>query len=70
VSNDAKAPGVTCKDFIELLADYLDAAYLRTYRRTSAAAGEVQRAHAPRDMPDEMKARLRAFLLARLARPR
>ena len=82
---------MTCKEFIDLLADYLDTAlgpealgeleahlrdcppcqaYLRTYRRTSALAGDVQRADASADMPDEMKARLRAFLLAQLTRPR
>lgn len=82
---------MTCKDFVDLLADYLDTtlgpevvaeldahledcpacrAYLRTYRRTSALVRDVQRAEAPPDMPDDVKARLRAFLRARLARPR
>jgi anti-sigma factor RsiW len=74
---------MTCRDAIELLADYLDRtlplavldelerhlagcepcrAYLATYRKTRALG-----AHAARiEMPDEMKARLRQFLLARL----
>jgi anti-sigma factor RsiW len=39
-------------------------AYLRTYRATKAMAAEA--AHAP--MPEELKARLREFLLERLRR--
>jgi len=74
---------MTCRDAIELLADYLEAelppetgdrlashlagcqpcqAYLNTYRRTrdvTCAAGRL-------DMPEEMRARLRGFLLERL----
>jgi anti-sigma factor RsiW len=41
-------------------------AYLRTYRRTREIAAAAQRAEAPPAMPPEMKARLRAFLLAQL----
>jgi anti-sigma factor RsiW len=74
---------MSCRDAIELLADYLERtlapavldelerhligcepcrAYLATYRKTRALG-----AHAARvEMPDEMKARLRQFLLARL----
>jgi anti-sigma factor RsiW len=37
-------------------------AYLATYRRTRALGAEAARL----EMPDEMKARLREFLLARL----
>ncbi|PYM60742.1 MAG: hypothetical protein DMD79_15240 [Candidatus Rokuibacteriota bacterium] len=39
-------------------------AYLNTYKKTRELTGEVSRV----PMPDEMKARLRAFLLERLAR--
>lgn len=39
-------------------------AYLNTYEKTRELTGEVSRV----PMPDEMKARLRAFLLERLAR--
>ena len=39
-------------------------AYLDTYKKTRELTGEVSRV----PMPDEMKARLRAFLLERLAR--
>lgn len=38
-------------------------AYLNTYRRTRDLAADVNRV----DMPEEMKTRLRAFLLARLS---
>ena len=78
---------MTCKDVIELLADYLEMtvtpetlasleehlagcapcqAYLRTYRRTRELAAASERAALPPGMPTEMKAHLRAFLLARL----
>jgi hypothetical protein len=40
-------------------------AYLNTYQRTREIAGEVLRA----PMPEEMKDRLRLFLLERLGRP-
>ena len=41
-------------------------AYLRTYRRTREVAAASERATLPPAMPAEMKARLRAFLLAEL----
>jgi anti-sigma factor RsiW len=41
-------------------------AYLRTYRRTRDIAAAAQRAEAAAPMPAEMKAHLRAFLLAQL----
>ena len=41
-------------------------AYLRTYRRTRELAAASERATLPPAMPDEMKTRLRAFLLAEL----
>lgn len=74
---------MTCRELIEILADYVDGAmpahlatdlerhladcdacraYLATYRATralGAAAGRVE-------MPEEMKTRLRAFLLDKL----
>jgi len=74
---------MTCRDMIEVLADYLDQtlppevaaalehhlagcepcrAYLATYRRTRALGAQAARLA----MPDEMKARLRQFLLERL----
>lgn len=76
---------MTCKETIELLADYLESAlddqlieqleahlrdcgpcvaYLNTYRRTRELAGDAGRV----DMPEEMKARLRRFLLHALDR--
>lgn len=39
-------------------------AYLNTYRKTAELAGKVGR----QEMPDEMKAHLREFLLAQLAK--
>ena len=41
-------------------------AYLRTYRRTRDVTAASERAALPPVMPEEMKARLRAFLLAEL----
>ena len=41
-------------------------AYLRTYRRAREAAIASERATLPPAMPEEMKARLRTFLLAQL----
>ena len=76
--------GMTCKDAIDLLADYLEStlteaqlaqleehlkacdpcvAYLRTYRRTKELAARAERV----EMPEEMKVRLRQFLLGRLS---
>lgn len=75
---------MTCRETIALLADYLEASlppdaservaqhletcepcrsYLATYRRTIALVA----AERP-EMPDELKERLRAFLLAELMR--
>jgi predicted anti-sigma-YlaC factor YlaD len=80
---------MTCKDFVDLLADYLEMTcapetlasleahlagcvpcqvYLRTYRRTRELAAASERAALPPGMPREMKAHLRAFLLAQLLR--
>lgn len=42
-------------------------AYLNTYRKTKELTGEVTRALMP-PMPEEMKDRLRRFLLAQIAR--
>ena len=41
-------------------------AYLRTYRRTREIAAAAQRADSAPVMPAEMKAHLKAFLLAQL----
>jgi predicted anti-sigma-YlaC factor YlaD len=41
-------------------------AYLRTYRRAREVAAASERATLPSAMPPEMKARLRAFVLAQL----
>lgn len=78
---------MNCKDFIELLGDYLEMtvtpetlaeldahlagcapcqAYLATYRRTRELAVASERVALPPGMPAEMKAHLRAFLLAQL----
>ena len=75
---------MTCKEAIDLLADYLDSAltqaqlarleehlkvcdpcvaYLRTYCRTKELVARAERV----DMPEEMRARLRQFLLRRLS---
>jgi anti-sigma factor RsiW len=43
-------------------------AYLATYRRTRDAAAAAEREALPQRMPPEMKAHLRAFLLAQLSR--
>lgn len=74
---------MTCRDAIDLLADYLETtlpgdaaarlqahladcqpcqAYLNTYRRTPDVTRVVGRV----EMPVEMRARLRAFLVERL----
>jgi anti-sigma factor RsiW len=83
-ANEAEAEGLTCKDVIDLLADYLEAAlslerageledhlagcepcqaYLNTYRRTKTLTAEAGRVA----MPEEMKLRLRQFLLRALS---
>jgi predicted anti-sigma-YlaC factor YlaD len=43
-------------------------AYLKTYRRTRELAAASERATLPPGMPAEMKAHLRAFLLAQVLR--
>jgi anti-sigma factor (TIGR02949 family) len=79
-------PELTCRDVIDLLADYLDqslppetpegltrhldacpacVAYLNTYKKTRDLTGEVTRVA----MPEDMRQRLRQFLLDRLGRP-
>lgn len=81
---DADSVGLTCREAIGLLADYLESAlsearvgdlerhlagcdpcqaYLNTYQRTKALTAETERAA----MPDEMKDRLRQFLLRALS---
>jgi len=75
---------MTCKDAIEVLADFLDRtlssdvgrelerhlagcepciAYLNTYRKTRSLVGAM----GPTEMPPELRARLRQFLLAQLS---
>jgi hypothetical protein len=77
---------LTCRDVIDLLADYLEqslppetlegfewhldhcpacVAYVNTYKKTRELTGEVTRV----TMPEDMRARLRQFLLDRLGRP-
>ena len=74
---------LTCKDAIEILADFLDrtlpaaaaetleqhlhdcppcVAYLKTYRKTRELVGREGRV----EMPAELKARLRRFLVEQL----
>ncbi|HZS33205.1 MAG TPA: anti-sigma factor [Methylomirabilota bacterium] len=74
---------LTCRDVIDLLADYLEAtvspetlaaferhlegcpacvAYLNTYRKTRELTATVARV----SMPQDMQARLRAFLIEQL----
>ena len=78
---------MTCKDAIDIIADFLDQtltsdaveeleahlrdcepcrAYLNTYRKTCGLVGEAGRV----EMPEELKSRLRRFLLAQLGSPR
>jgi anti-sigma factor RsiW len=77
---------MTCRELIDVLADYLDQslagdlaaelerhladcapcrAYLATYAKARTTGAEAQRV----EMPEEMKARLRRFLLDRLESP-
>jgi anti-sigma factor RsiW len=77
---------VTCREAIDVLAEYLEAmldapgaraleahlagcdecrAYLATYRRAVASIGAAARV----PMPEELRRRLRAFLLERLRDP-
>ena len=83
-ARDADSAGLTCREAIGLLADYLESAlseqeireleehlagcgpcqaYLKTYRRTKDLTGKAERVA----MPDEMKDRLRTFLLRALS---
>ena len=83
-ARDADSAGLTCREAIGLLADYLESAlseeeireleehlagcgpcqaYLNTYRRTKELTGRSERVA----MPEEMKDRLRKFLLRALS---
>jgi len=83
-ARDADSVGLTCREAIGLLADYLESAlseeeireleehlagcrpcqaYLNTYRRTKDLTGKAERVA----MPEEMKGRLRTFLLRALS---
>ncbi len=83
-TRDADSGGLTCREAIGLLADYLESAlseeeireleehlagcgpcqaYLNTYRRTKDLTGKAERVA----MPEEMKDRLRTFLLRALS---
>lgn len=83
-ARDADSGGLTCREAIGLLADYLESAlseqeireleehlagcgpcqaYLNTYRRTKDLTGKAERVV----MPEEMKDRLRTFLLRALS---
>jgi len=83
-ARDADSAGLTCREAIGLLADYLESdlseqeireleehlagcrpcqAYLNTYRRTKDLTGKAERVA----MPEEMKDRLRTFLLRALS---
>ena len=80
----ADSAGLTCREAIGLLADYLESAlseqeireleehlagcgpcqaYLNTYRRTKDLTGKAEKVA----MPEEMKDRLRTFLLRALS---
>jgi len=83
-ARDADSGGLTCREAIGLLADYLESAlseeeireleehlagcgpcqaYLNTYRRTKDLTGKAEKVA----MPEEMKDRLRTFLLRALS---
>jgi anti-sigma factor RsiW len=83
-ARDADSAGLTCREAIGLLADYLESAlreeesreleehlagcgpcqaYLNTYRRTKDLTGKAERVA----MPEEMKDRMRMFLLRALS---
>ena len=56
---------MTCQEVVAVLADYLEATLspdLATYRQTKSVAAAASRV----EMPEEMKARLRDFLLREL----
>jgi anti-sigma factor RsiW len=84
-ARDADSAGLTCREAIGLLADYLESAlseqeireleehlagcgpcqaYLNTYRRTKDLTGKAERVA----MPEELKNRLRTFLLRALSK--
>jgi predicted anti-sigma-YlaC factor YlaD len=84
-AHEPETEGLTCREVVGLLADYLESAlgqermreleehlagcepcraYLNTYQRTKALTAETERVA----MPDEMKDRLRQFLLRALSR--
>jgi anti-sigma factor RsiW len=86
-ARDADSAGLTCREAIGLLADYLESAlseqeireleehlagcgpcqaYLNTYRRTKDLTGQAERVA----MPEELKNRLRTFLLRALSSDR
>jgi len=83
-AHEPETEGLTCREVVGLLADYLESAlgqermreleehlagcepcraYLNTYQRTKALTAETERVA----MPDEMKDRLRQFLLRALS---
>jgi len=83
-AHEPETEGLTCRDVVGLLADYLESAlgqerigeleehlagcepcraYLNTYQRTKALTAETERVA----MPEEMKDRLRQFLLRALS---
>jgi anti-sigma factor (TIGR02949 family) len=78
---------MTCREAIDVLADYLDqmlspelaerleahlrecrpcVAYLKTYRKTRELVGKAGQV----EMPEELKSRLRRFLLEQLGKDR
>jgi len=82
-AHEPETEGLTCREVVGLLADYLESAlgqermreleehlagcepcraYLNTYRATRHLVGREGRA----EMPPELKARLREFILGRL----
>jgi predicted anti-sigma-YlaC factor YlaD len=82
--HEPETEGLTCREVVGLLADYLESAlgqerlreieehlagcepcraYLNTYQRTKALTAETERVA----MPEEMKDRLRQFLLRALS---
>lgn len=82
--HEPEIKGLTCREVVGLLADYLESAlgqerlreleehlagcepcraYLNTYQRTKALTAETERVA----MPEEMKDRLRQFLLRALS---
>ncbi len=83
-TRDTARQGLTCRDVVGLLADFLELtltkeqlvdfeehlagcepcrAYLNTYRRTKELTARTERV----EMPDEMRKRLRDFLIRQLS---